>query len=119
MTTVLQEEERTEVDNTWTDIGAEDTLFEDGECSGVVVDGVKIALFRVAGNVYALDDICTHGNACLSEGDMDGFEIECPLHAGAFDIRNGKALCAPLTRDTRSHPVCRRADRILIQVKSK
>lgn len=116
MTMVLHAEERTDIDDTWTDVGSEETLFEDGDCRGVVVDGVKVALFRVEGQVYALDDICTHGNACLSEGDMDGFEIECPLHAGAFDVRNGKALCAPLTRDTRSHSVWKHDDRILIKV---
>lgn len=103
----------------WTDLGEEASLFEDGDCHGTVVNGVKVALFRIKGKVYALDDICTHGNACLSDGDVDGYEVECPLHGGAFDIRDGKALCAPLSRDTRVHPVWQHDSRILVRVEPK
>ncbi|AIP34186.1 rieske [2Fe-2S] domain protein [Paraburkholderia xenovorans LB400] len=69
------------------------------------VDCRKLALFNVDGNVYALDDLCTHGHARLSEGEFEGHEVECPLHAGVFDVRTGRAVCAPLTRDARCHAV--------------
>lgn len=87
----------------WHVIGRESELFADKACHGTQIDGLKIGLFLVEHKIYALNDICTHGNALLTEGELEGFEIECPLHAGVFDIRNGKALGSPLTRDARWH----------------
>lgn len=89
----------------WIELGALEDLFDDGQCYGTVINGLKIGLFYVDDQVYCVDDICTHGNALLSEGDLEGHEIECPLHAGAFDVRDGKALCSPLIKDTRVHNV--------------
>jgi len=60
----------------------------------------EIALFRVdSGEFYATQDTCTHEKWSLGEdGDLDGHEIECPLHMARFDIRSGQALCFPATR---------------------
>lgn len=118
MIVIMKEEQVAEVDE-WTEVGNMSTLFKDSNRYSTVINGVKVGLFLIDGQVYALDDICTHGNAKLSEGEVYGFEIECPLHAGAFDIRNGKALCAPLTRDTRAHEVRQIEDRILVKVEPK
>jgi nitrite reductase/ring-hydroxylating ferredoxin subunit len=64
-----------------------------------------IALFRVAGQIYALDDTCTHGAASLSEGWLEGEEIECPAHQGRFCLRTGAARCFPLTQPVRTYHV--------------
>lgn len=72
---------------------------------GVEIGGRDIALYSVDGEIYASDNICTHGHARLCDGFLDGHEIECPLHQGKFDVRSGKALCAPLTEDIRTYPV--------------
>lgn len=72
---------------------------------GVEIGGRDIALYSVDGEIYASDNICTHGHARLCDGFLDGYEIECPLHQGKFDVRSGKALCAPLTEDIRTYPV--------------
>ncbi|CAL95131.1 non-heme iron oxygenase ferredoxin subunit [Azoarcus olearius] len=72
---------------------------------GVEVGGRDIALYSVDGEIYASDNICSHGHARLCDGFLDGHEIECPLHQGKFDVRSGKALCAPLTEDIRCYPV--------------
>nr|WP_315594163.1 non-heme iron oxygenase ferredoxin subunit [uncultured Cupriavidus sp.] len=69
------------------------------------VEGKDIALYSVDGEIFATDNICTHGHARLCDGFLDGHEIECPLHQGKFDVRNGAALCAPLTESIRSYPV--------------
>jgi naphthalene 1,2-dioxygenase system ferredoxin subunit len=71
----------------------------------VQAEGREIALYGMEGQVYASDNVCTHGNARLCDGFLDGHEIECPLHQGKFDIRSGKAMCAPLTEDLRTYPV--------------
>jgi naphthalene 1,2-dioxygenase system ferredoxin subunit len=69
------------------------------------VGGKEIALYEVDGEVFATDNICTHGHARLSDGFLEGREIECPLHQGKFDICTGKALCAPLTDDIKTYAV--------------
>lgn len=97
--------ETTEHPIQWHRAGSLDAIFADGDCHGITVNGQRIGLFRVDEEVYALDDLCTHGNALLSEGEMEGYGVECPLHAGLFDVRNGRVMCSPLTRDTRCHKV--------------
>jgi naphthalene 1,2-dioxygenase system ferredoxin subunit len=59
----------------------------------------------VDGEVFASDNRCTHGDALLSDGFLEGNVIECPFHQGRFDVCTGKALCAPLTEDIRVYPV--------------
>ncbi len=64
-----------------------------------------IAIYNVDGAFYATADVCTHEFATLSEGYVEGDEIECPLHAGRFHIPSGKAVSAPVTEDLRTYPV--------------
>jgi p-cumate 2,3-dioxygenase ferredoxin subunit len=58
-------------------------------------DRPPIAIYNLNGEFFATDDTCTHGNASLAEGDIEGGEIYCPFHMGAFDIRTGEATAAP------------------------
>lgn len=88
----------------WIDVTSTEDVPDD-DVVGIDVAGKSIALYQVEGEIYATDNICTHGNARLCDGFLDGHEIECPLHQGKFDIRNGKAMCAPLTEDIRIYPV--------------
>lgn len=70
----------------------------------VVVPGrAPVALYRLSDGYYATDDVCTHGDASLSEGDIDGDEIVCPFHLGRFDIRSGEATVAPCVEALRCH----------------
>ena len=64
-----------------------------------------IALYKVEGEIFATDRTCTHGAASLCNGFLMGYEIECPLHQGRFDVRTGKGLCAPITQDIATYPV--------------
>jgi 3-phenylpropionate/trans-cinnamate dioxygenase ferredoxin subunit len=57
------------------------------------------------GEVYAVDDTCTHQNASLSEGWVEGCAIECPLHGSAFDLRTGEVDSLPATLPIRTHKV--------------
>ena len=63
-----------------------------------------LALYRVDGKVYCTGNLCTHAEAYLSDGYLEGFEIECPLHGARFDIRTGAALCVPASRDIAVYP---------------
>lgn len=90
----------------WTDALAEDQLRADEVLAWPRPDGRgELALYRVDGEVFATDNRCTHGDARLCEGFLLGHEIECPLHQGRFDIRDGQPQCAPLTEPLRCHPV--------------
>ena len=77
----------------------------DGDVLGVVIGGRDIAIYNLGGEVFATDDICTHAYAKLSDGWLDKGEIECPLHAGRFDVKSGKATAPPCTDDLKTFPV--------------
>lgn len=77
----------------------------DGGVDKAELDGTPLALFRSGGLVHATHGICTHALALLAEGWVEDGKVECPLHQGLFDIRTGRALCAPLTEDLRTYAV--------------
>jgi 3-phenylpropionate/trans-cinnamate dioxygenase ferredoxin subunit len=62
------------------------------------------AIYRVGSRVYATDGLCTHEQALLCEGMVMDHVIECPMHNGRFDIRNGRALGAPACIDLKTYP---------------
>jgi 3-phenylpropionate/trans-cinnamate dioxygenase ferredoxin subunit len=65
-----------------------------------------IAVFHTDdGEFYAVDDTCTHQDASLSEGWLEGCLVECPLHAASFDLRTGMPTCLPARRPVRTHRV--------------
>lgn len=68
--------------------------------------GVDISIFHAEdGSFYALDDECTHEEASLADGFIEDSQVECPLHAAAFCLKTGKALCLPATENARTHRV--------------
>ncbi|MEO7400339.1 MAG: non-heme iron oxygenase ferredoxin subunit [Polaromonas sp.] len=91
-------------DSNWQRAADIDEVAE-GEVIAASAGGQRIALYKVEGEVYATHDVCTHEHAHLSEGYLDGCEIECPLHQGRFDIRTGKAMCRPVTQALPVYPV--------------
>lgn len=95
---------------------ADEADVPDDDVIGVAVQSKNLALAKVEGEVFAFDNICTHGNARLCDGFLDGHEIECPLHQGKFDVRTGKALCDPLTEDTKTYPVKIEAGVVFVQI---
>jgi nitrite reductase/ring-hydroxylating ferredoxin subunit len=74
---------------------------EDG--ASVVVDGERVAVFLVDGEPYALDDVCTHAGASLSEGGLCDGVVRCPRHGAPFDARTGEALGYPAGDDLRAY----------------
>jgi nitrite reductase/ring-hydroxylating ferredoxin subunit len=81
-----------------------DEIKED-EPLGLEIAGIQVALYRVGSDFYASGNVCTHARAMLSDGFLQGCEIECPLHNGRFDIRTGKALSSPVEVDIPTYPV--------------
>ena len=75
-----------------------------GEATRVVAH-VPVAVFNADGELFAIDDTCTHQDASLSEGWLEDCMIECPLHAACFDLRTGKPTGPPAKRPVRTYPV--------------
>ena len=99
----------------WIDALARGELPQD-DVLGVEVAGRDIALYTVGDEVFATDNLCTHGHARLCDGFLEGHEIECPLHQGKFDVRDGRPTCAPVTEPLRSYPVKIEGSRVFIQI---
>ena len=77
----------------------------DGGIAKVVAGGLQLALYEVEGQLYCTDNVCTHAFALLTDGWLEDFLIECPLHAGQFDIRTGCGQGPPIDRNIRTYPV--------------
>ena len=99
----------------WIRIASADDL-QDDEALGLEVGGTRIALYRSEGEFFATANRCTHAEAVMSEGFVEDGCIECPLHQARFDLRTGKALCAPATVDIRTYPVRRDGDDVYIDI---
>ncbi|MGE0098702.1 MAG: non-heme iron oxygenase ferredoxin subunit [Hydrogenophaga sp.] len=99
----------------WTDAASLDELADD-DVTGLEVAGRDIAIYKVEGGVFATDNTCTHGQARLCDGFLEGHEIECPLHQGKFDVRDGRATCAPVTEALRCYPVRVEGGRVLLNL---
>lgn len=99
----------------WVDALSADDLPAD-DVIGIVVAGRDIAVYTVGDAVYATDNVCTHGQARLCDGFLEGHEIECPLHQGKFDVRDGRPTCAPVTDALRTYPVKVDGQRVYLQL---
>lgn len=78
---------------------------EDDLPKRVVVDDTPISVIHTEGEVFAINDICSHANVSLSEGEVEDCTIECWLHGSAFDLRSGKPTALPATRPVPVYPV--------------
>lgn len=83
-----------------------DELEEGSIGARTLPDGHRVAIFRVAGEVYVTDDLCTHGAASLAdEGSIEGCIVECSWHFGTFDVRTGMPTAGPCTEPLRIYRV--------------
>ncbi len=97
----------------WTDAADAGDIRQD-DVIGVQVGDREIAVYSVDGEVFATDNLCSHGQARLCDGFLLGHEIECPFHQGRFDVRSGMPTCEPATEAIRSYPVRIDAGRVYL-----
>jgi len=76
-----------------------------GEHRVLDVDGAQVAIFNLEGQLYAIEDLCTHDGGILTGGPIEGDEIVCPRHGARFCIRTGAALTAPAFEPTATFPL--------------
>jgi 3-phenylpropionate/trans-cinnamate dioxygenase ferredoxin subunit len=77
----------------------------DGQKLFVEVDDLPIVIMNIAGQYYAIADVCSHDDGPVGEGNIEGFEIICPRHGARFDIRTGRALALPAFVDIPVYPI--------------
>jgi nitrite reductase/ring-hydroxylating ferredoxin subunit len=87
----------------------------EGEALKVETEGLTLAVFNVDGEFFVIDDQCTHGPGSLSEGWLDGHEIECDFHQGRYDVRTGKVTAPPCMVPVRSYDVVVVGDAVMIE----
>jgi 3-phenylpropionate/trans-cinnamate dioxygenase ferredoxin subunit len=77
----------------------------DNEPLGVTVDDMEIAVARHGDEFFAIQDLCSHAEVALSEGDVEDCTIECWLHGSRFDLRTGKPTGLPATEPVATFPI--------------
>ncbi len=78
----------------WIDVIADESL-ANGDHVVVDVDGTEVAVFKLDGQCYAIEDVCTHDGGELASGELEGDEIVCPRHGARFCVKTGEVKCAP------------------------
>lgn len=89
---------------------------DDGEAKLVEIGDKKIALFKIDGDYYATDDACTHEDASLSKGEIDGDVVICPHHGSRFNIKTGAVLSLPAMFPLKTYLVKKEGTNIKIGV---
>jgi 3-phenylpropionate/trans-cinnamate dioxygenase ferredoxin subunit len=74
-----------------------------------------VVVFNVGGEFYAINEICSHEEYSLAEGELDGYTIECPKHGAQFDIRTGQHLCPPAVSPVKRYAVRVQGDNIQVE----
>ena len=93
------------IERIWEQVASLADLKAVGGVMPTAFDRFELALYLVEDVVYATADRCTHGGARLSQGYLEGYLIECPLHQGLFDVRTGEVAGPPCKRAVRIFPV--------------
>lgn len=91
-----------------------------GQVKVVTAAGRRLALARVgANNFFALEDLCTHDQGPLGEGELVGQEVECPRHGARFDVKTGQPVTLPAVVPVRTFPVRVEGERVWVQLNPK
>jgi 3-phenylpropionate/trans-cinnamate dioxygenase ferredoxin component len=87
----------------------------DGDHIVVDVDGTEVAVFKIDGQFYAIEDVCTHDGAEIASGELEGNEIICPRHGARFCVKTGAVKSPPAYENIACFPV--RIENGKVQVK--
>ena len=90
--------------------------FPPGTAKTVSANNKVIAVFNIDGKYYAINDECSHAAGPLSEGEVNGTTVTCPLHGASFDVTTGAVLGEPANEGVESFKVLVEGDDIKIQV---
>ena len=88
----------------WNNVGTRDQVGPDQPLAASIGEQA-FGIYDVDGQLHAIEDICPHAAARLTQGFVDGCEVECPLHNAVFDIATGRHLRGEPCRDLKTFPV--------------
>ncbi len=88
----------------YVEIGDSDEILN-GDRLFIETDQQDIVIFRIAGELFAIDDICSHDDGPLGDGEIEDYQIVCPRHGARFDIRTGEVKSLPAIIDIPAYPV--------------
>jgi 3-phenylpropionate/trans-cinnamate dioxygenase ferredoxin subunit len=93
------------------------TDFKEDSLKRVEVNGVLVCLARLeGGEVFAISDMCSHDRFELSDGELDGEEVECPAHGSTFNVRTGEVGGLPATEPVATYPVSVEDGEVFVEV---
>jgi 3-phenylpropionate/trans-cinnamate dioxygenase ferredoxin subunit len=87
-----------------------------GATKAVNIGSSEVMLCNVDGEIYAIEDVCTHDGGVLDQGTLDGCQIECPRHGARFDVRTGAALTLPAVFPVSTYRVRIEGDDIYVEL---
>lgn len=88
----------------WIEVGSRSDMLP-GEFKVVWDEDTPIAVYNIDGDLYAIEDTCTHDGGDLAGGEVHGFEVECPRHGARFDVRTGAVTNPPAVTPIAAFPV--------------
>ena len=88
-----------------------------GELAAFEVNGVRIAVANAGGQLFAIDDTCTHEQCSLAdEGTLDGRVVTCGCHGAQFDVATGEVLAPPAFEPVKTYPVQISGGDIIVEI---
>jgi nitrite reductase/ring-hydroxylating ferredoxin subunit len=87
-----------------------------GKMIGVDGGGQKIVVANVGGSYYAIGNTCTHRGCKLSQGTLNGQQVQCPCHSSVFDVKTGEVIKGPATKAEKSFKVKVEGEAVLVEV---
>jgi 3-phenylpropionate/trans-cinnamate dioxygenase ferredoxin subunit len=91
------------------DVGDGDRLF-------IEIDDLQLVLFNIAGEYFAIGDVCSHDDGPLGDGEIDTYDVICPRHGARFDVRSGQVSSLPAVINIPAYPVRLSGDNIEIGI---
>jgi 3-phenylpropionate/trans-cinnamate dioxygenase ferredoxin subunit len=101
--------------NNWMEVAVSDEL-QPGTMKRVDIAGKRYLIANANGQIYAVDDLCSHEEVSLYLGCIEGDTIKCSLHGSRFSLKNGEPLDEPATEPIKTYPVKISAERIYVQI---
>ena len=99
----------------WIEVAAADSVAE-GEVKTFQVESTRVAVARSNGQLYAVQDLCSHDDGPLGDGTLEEYAIVCPRHGAKFDIRTGAVLLMPAVAPIETYPVMEKDGQIMVAV---
>jgi len=91
----------------------------EGEARTFEIEGIRVAVARAKEQLYAIQDLCSHDDGPLGEGELEEFAIVCPRHGAKFDVRTGAVLAMPAVAPIETFPVMEKNGKVMVGIRQE